>query len=103
MRCTHPVCWMTLPFLAVVAASVLTAVPAAQEQDNPYTSRLDTGMGRRLFQSQCTTCHGLNATGGDEGRPDRAPAATRVSWPETSAWVPAGTPLASRMKATTLV
>ncbi len=67
MRCTHPVCWMTLPFLAVVAASVLTAVPAAQEQDNPYTSRLDTGMGRRLFRSQCTTCHGLNATGGDEG------------------------------------
>jgi putative heme-binding domain-containing protein len=44
-----------------------TAPVAAQDTDNVYTSRLDVRGGRRLFRAQCSTCHGLNGTGGEEG------------------------------------
>ena len=47
--------------------SAWTIQPTAQENSNPFTSRIDVRMGQRLFQAQCTTCHGLNATGGNEG------------------------------------
>ena len=40
---------------------------AAQDTENPYTSRIDVRGGRRLFRAQCSTCHGLNGTGGEEG------------------------------------
>lgn len=40
---------------------------AAQDTENPYTSRIDVRTGRRLFRAQCSTCHGLNGTGGEEG------------------------------------
>ncbi|MBM61559.1 MAG: hypothetical protein CL484_01275 [Acidobacteria bacterium] len=44
-----------------------TTQTIAQDTNNPFTSRIDLRMGQRLFQTQCTTCHGLNATGGNEG------------------------------------
>ena len=45
---------------------IVAGATSAQESENPYTSRLDLRMGRRVFRAQCTTCHGLNAGGGNE-------------------------------------
>lgn len=39
---------------------------AAEEVENPYTSAIDVRMGQRQFQSKCTSCHGVSATGGEE-------------------------------------
>ena len=53
--------------LAVMVAVVFRAErPLAQDGENPYTSRIDERMGRRLYEGQCASCHGLNATGGEE-------------------------------------
>ncbi|MCY3590428.1 MAG: c-type cytochrome [Acidobacteria bacterium] len=43
-----------------------TTSAAAEEPENPYTSGIDVRMGQRQFQSKCTSCHGLDATGGEE-------------------------------------
>ncbi|MDE2849790.1 MAG: c-type cytochrome [Acidobacteriota bacterium] len=51
---------MLLP-LVVFATGV-----AAEEPENPYTSGIDVRMGQRQFQSKCTSCHGVDATGGEE-------------------------------------
>ena len=59
--------WLSVALLTGLVGSVWTSQPAAQETSNPFTSRIDVRMGQRLFQAQCTTCHGLNATGGNEG------------------------------------
>ena len=60
-----------VPLSVVLLAAgwaLASAGPAgAQEVSNPYTSRVDVGMGRRIFERTCTSCHGLNATGGEEG------------------------------------
>ncbi len=48
-------------------ARASAAQPVTPEIANPYTSRVDVGMGRRLFRARCVSCHGLNATGGEEG------------------------------------
>ncbi len=45
---------------------VFAASAAAEEPENPYTSAIDVRMGQRQFQSKCTSCHGLDATGGEE-------------------------------------
>ena len=59
--------WTPVALLAVMVGAAWNVQPAAQGTDeNPYTSRIDTRMGRRLFQEQCSTCHGLNAAGGNE-------------------------------------
>lgn len=50
----------------VLAGTGAVATARAQESDNPYTSRIDVRMGRGLFEAQCASCHGLNATGGPE-------------------------------------
>ena len=39
---------------------------AAEEPENPYTSGIDVRMGQRQFQSKCTSCHGVDAAGGEE-------------------------------------
>ncbi len=49
-------------FLVVLAGRL-----AAEEPENPYTSGIDARMGQRFYQSKCTSCHGLDATGDDEG------------------------------------
>lgn len=39
---------------------------AAEEVENPFTSAIDVRMGQRQFRSKCTSCHGVDATGGEE-------------------------------------
>ena len=57
--------------LLMAAAGPWAAAPRAQEPENPFTSRIDVRMGGRSYQSQCATCHGINATGNPEaGGPD---------------------------------
>ena len=58
---------LSIVVLAGAGAVESAAQPATPELDNPYTSRIDVRMGERLFRAQCTTCHGLDATGGEEG------------------------------------
>jgi putative heme-binding domain-containing protein len=58
-----------VPAVLLATALVLggwAADVAAQDTENPYTSRIDVRGGRRLFRAQCSTCHGLNGTGGEE-------------------------------------
>ena len=56
-----------LTLLAALIAGGLPATAPAQElETNPYLSRIDLRMGRRAFGAQCSSCHGLNATGGNE-------------------------------------
>ena len=38
----------------------------AEEPENPFTSAIDVRMGQRQFQSKCTSCHGVDARGGEE-------------------------------------
>jgi putative heme-binding domain-containing protein len=59
--------WLSVPLLVALMSGASPSDAVAQDTDeNPYTSRIDTRMGRRLFQEQCSTCHGLNAAGGNE-------------------------------------
>ena len=58
--------WMTVLLPVLFIDPIVAVAASAQESDNPYTSRLDRRMGRRVFRAQCTTCHGLNAGGGNE-------------------------------------
>ena len=53
-----------LLLLSLVASTVQLE---AQAPDNPFTGRVDTRMGQRQFESRCSTCHGLDATGNPEG------------------------------------
>ena len=67
---------------------VFAASAAAEEPENPYTSAIDVRMGQRQFQSKCTSCHGLDATGGEEADgPETchgsASAAVRKRWQRT--------------------
>ena len=50
-----------------VLASGWAVESAAQPAENLFTSRVDVGMGRRLFGERCTSCHGLDATGDEDG------------------------------------
>ena len=44
---------------------LLLVLPAtAQTTDNPFASRADVAEGQRLFERNCTICHGGDATGG---------------------------------------
>lgn len=55
--------------VAVLLTALVGLAPGdafAQDTENPYTSRIDVRTGRRLFQAQCSNCHGLNAAGGNE-------------------------------------
>ena len=40
---------------------------AAQAEVNPYTAGMDVQVGERIFDRQCSRCHGIGATGGDDG------------------------------------
>ena len=39
----------------------------AQMDVNPYIAGMDVRSGERLFERQCSRCHGIGATGGDDG------------------------------------
>ena len=60
-----------VPASAVLAAAVFATAPAtprAQETtENPFTTTLDIRMGQRLYQQQCTRCHGQTGDGGELG------------------------------------
>jgi len=59
--------WPAVALLATLTGGAVPAIALAQDADNnPYTSRIDIRTGRRLFRAQCSTCHGLNAAGGNE-------------------------------------
>ncbi|MDE2690303.1 MAG: c-type cytochrome [Acidobacteriota bacterium] len=45
---------------------VFATSAAAEEPENLYTSAVDVRMGQRQFQSKCTSCHGVDAAGGEE-------------------------------------
>ena len=53
--------------LMVVGLGLLSTQAIAQESDNPFTGRVDIRMGQGQFESRCSTCHGLEATGNPEG------------------------------------
>jgi len=63
----------TLP-LAMILLLGLTfwgARADAQETENPFTGPVDVRIGERLFEAQCSNCHGLAGTGNPEaGGPD---------------------------------
>jgi len=56
---------VSLPVVLIALAGAPES--AAQEEENLYTSRIDVRMGQRLFRARCVSCHGLDATGGEEG------------------------------------
>jgi len=46
---------------------VLAGSLSAQEQANPFTAVPDVRAGQQLFARQCSICHGVGATGGENG------------------------------------
>ena len=70
--------WMTVVLPILFVDPFVAVTTSAQESENPYTSRLDLRMGRRVFRAQCTTCHGLNAGGGNESGPPGDPATAHL-------------------------
>lgn len=52
--------------VGLLVVVTLAASAVAEEPENPYTSGIDVRMGQRQFQSKCTSCHGLDGTGGEE-------------------------------------
>ena len=67
---------LLIPLIQVMLVAYLvitgvTTAPAAQEPENPLTTRVDVRMGGRQFRARCGRCHGRDATGNDEtGAPD---------------------------------
>lgn len=82
MRWKMPFWWSaTLPLGALVVGMWVSA-PSAQETANPFVTAVDSRMGERFFQQQCSRCHGLDATGNDEtGAPDLTGRLTNASTP----------------------
>ena len=80
--------WPPVALLTALIVSTWTPQTMAQETSNPFTSRIDVRMGRQLFQARCTTCHGLNATGGDEGVGQLPPLRRLPRWqpPRSADW-----------------
>ena len=56
---------VTLSIVLLVAGWTFAA--AAQQGENPFTGRIDVRMGRNLYQGKCTSCHGIDAKGSEEG------------------------------------
>ena len=46
---------------------VLAGSLSAQEQANPFTTVQDVQTGQQRFARQCSICHGVGATGGENG------------------------------------
>ena len=51
-------------FLLSAAFLLVTTVGTTVEAQNPYDTADDTAAGEQLFQRNCSSCHGGNATGG---------------------------------------
>lgn len=61
MRCTvHRI------LLTIAAVTTLTTATAAQNTENPYSTRVDRREGLEGFRIHCTICHGYDAKGGGE-------------------------------------
>ena len=69
MRCWKPLRVSTTHLGAILCISLGPCVAQleAQGPENPFTGRVDARMGERQFESRCSTCHGLDATGNPEG------------------------------------
>ena len=69
MRCWKPLRVVPTPLgvLLLLSLGTWSVELEAQAPDNPFTGRVDTRMGQRQFESRCSTCHGLDATGNPEG------------------------------------
>jgi len=62
-RTKHP-----LTPLLVIAIVGLPGVPASAQDDvNPFQTRMDASYGEGLFERHCARCHGVGATGGETG------------------------------------
>ncbi len=68
--------WTRTLLLWILVMGVWAVRPAAQEPEvtdraggageNPFTTRFDQRAGQRIFQRQCSRCHGQDARGNDE-------------------------------------
>ena len=52
--------------VAGLAGGVATGL-TAQAEVNPFSTGMDVRSGERLFERRCSRCHGIGATGGDDG------------------------------------
>ena len=63
--------WAVTLLVGSAATGTWTVIPAAQEIENPFTTRVDIRLGQRVFGQRCSRCHGQDAKGNDEtGAPD---------------------------------
>ena len=68
--------WTRTLLLGTLVAGIWAAGPVAQEpevtdragatEENPFTTRFDQRAGQRIFERQCSRCHGQDARGNDE-------------------------------------
>ncbi|KYH44031.1 cytochrome c [Branchiibius sp. NY16-3462-2] len=66
-RRRHPAALLLVLLLALVITGGLYAVLAPKDADAAASTADDVAAGKALFLSNCATCHGLNATGTNEG------------------------------------
>jgi ubiquinol-cytochrome c reductase cytochrome c subunit len=67
-RRRHPLATAALLFVALVAVGGLYAAVAGRAQASPQTAASSTqiDLGRKLYSEGCSSCHGLNAEGGQQ-------------------------------------
>ena len=53
--------------IVVCLTGGVTVALQAQEEANPYATPVDLRAGRQLFARHCSSCHGLDGTGGENG------------------------------------
>ncbi len=66
-RRRHPAAIVIVLLFGLIVTGGLYAVLAPGKADAAAKSASDIKAGRHLFLSNCATCHGINATGGDGG------------------------------------
>ena len=66
-RRRHPAALVLVLLFGLIVTGGLYAALAPKNADAATTSSSDIKAGKELFLSNCATCHGVNATGGDGG------------------------------------